>query len=60
MNGLWIPEIMRAQRTGLAELAECDRLYEGILISQARADRRRARRAAVRAWLRARTRVRGA
>jgi len=60
MSGLWIPEIMRAQRTGLAELAECERMYEGILVAQARADRRRARRAALRAWVRARTRGRSA
>lgn len=58
MSGLWIPEIMRAQRTELADIAEREHMYAGILVAQARADRRRRRRAAVRAWIRSRTRAR--
>jgi hypothetical protein len=58
MSGLWIPEIMRAQRSELANIAESEDMYERILVSQARADRRRQRRAAVRAWIRTRTRAR--
>ena len=58
MSGLWIPELQQAQRTRLADLADEERLYHGIMVAEARAERRRRRRAAVRAWLYSRTRGR--